>query len=319
MSAYRDGIRETLRRRAELLEVARIVTPSLPELRSTYARRWGRIAAGGVGVALAAVWPFTFLSGQALPSYWLLGAVAGALGTYGAARLVAGRRAQRLFQPRPIPAPTGDDRADLARLDAACPLATRAAVLQRLELPSLALPLVAAALLGPLLLHFTVFALWCAATSTALAMGDFATWIGLSMAIVGHAHLGLAICVGLFAGKLARTETETLANTGWGRDAHVAIGLSTLVAACPGVVLLAVPPILAAFTAAVLVPTFYWLARRSVLADRRGLDAAREQVARVRIGVDDIARAEDGLLAAAPEAPAWEEPEHAPARAAAWP
>lgn len=298
MSAYRGGIREALRRRAEIVSVTEALEPTLPALHATYARRWGRISFGAMGTALAVLWPFAFLVKPELASIWLLGAAGASVGAGLAGRFGARFLSRARFQSKAVPPATGDDRLDLLRLEAADPLASHERALAGLEVPSLVLPLVAGSLLVPLLLHFLVYALWCAGTATALSLSDYGTWIGMSMIIVGHAHLALAVCSILFARRLVKMETQDIAQSGLGRDSGGAIGVATVVAAIPGLLLLAVPPILSAVTALAFVPFMYALARRSLVADRVAIEAAREQASQIRIDVTDIDRVQDALMEA---------------------
>ncbi len=299
-------MRLALRRRAEFIKAATAVQPSLPELHRVYARRWGRIVGGAVGALLAGVWPFTFLvpgSGSSfpdhsLPAYWLVGASLSSIVAGLAAGSVARVLARARFQPAPAPSATGDEQVDLARLDEADPFASRSRALERLEAPSLALPLVTASLLSPLLLHLVVYALLCLASSSALSMADYSAWIGMSMVIVGHAHLALAVCGLLFARKLRRMQTEEILARACYSDWGAALGVATLVSALPGLILFAVPPCVAAATGLVVVPAMYHLARWRLLRERAVTDAARELRARVCVDMLDIEQTQDDLALA---------------------
>lgn len=125
-----------------------------------------------------------------------------------------------------------------------------AQVAQRWELASLSLPLVAAALLGPLTLHAPFF---LGATRPA---HEFGQWILLSAMIVGHAHLAFAHFAHRYARKLTSGQplgTEPALKT-WGK--------TILVSAIPGILLMGIPPIITAVTGIfVVAPMFYWVRR----------------------------------------------------------
>ena len=162
---------------------------------------------------------------------------------------------------------TGHPELDLAVLQARDPLTDARAIATRWERPSLALPLAAVAMLSPLTLH--VFAM---AVLSGQSSPDFGGWIGISALLVGHAHLALvAMCV-RWTGKLRVAPTATL------RTGLTGAWLSTLTvtvgAACvPGVVLVAVPPLLVAVTGLLFVPLAYHLTARTLQRERTALEA----------------------------------------------
>ncbi len=309
MSAYRGGIGFGLRRRTEFAKATAALEPSLPELHAVYARRWGRIVGGATGLFLAIVWPFTFLLPHTQPPdegiyyrspdyspsvYWMIGSFVAAILAGVVARPVARFLSRARFRTRPAPAMTGDEPLDVARLDAADPYASRARALSTLELPSVALPMITGSMFMPLVLHLLVYAVWCGLTSTSFKMNDYAAWIGMSMTIVGHAHIALAICTGLFARKLARTPSDEIEVQSRHRDWGVALGVATLVAAIPGVILLAVPPILTVITGLAFIPFMYMFARSRIQGERRALQRA-QIVTRVRVDVNEVEETQDVL------------------------
>jgi hypothetical protein len=175
---------------------------------------------------------------------------------------------------------TGDLAADLARIDASSPLHRIARRLGSLEAWSSALPLAAISLLAPLTLHF----LFCLATGFE-STRDFGKWIQISLVIVGHAHLTLMALAIAFSRKMARLETDQLARLSIHREWGKALGITVAVSAVPGVILLAVPPVLSAITGVVFVPFMFALMRRRVLSERATMQLAEEAVA-VRIASD---------------------------------
>jgi len=134
-----------------------------------------------------------------------------------------------------------------------------AGVARAWEVAGLALPLIAAALLGPLTLHAPFF------LGTHHPAHEFGQWILLSAMIVGHAHLAL----GYFSYRHVRRLTN-----GVGVSVRPAIetwGKTVLVSAVPGVLLVGIPPIITAVTGVFLVgPMFYW-AHRTLQAERAQL------------------------------------------------
>jgi len=150
----------------------------------------------------------------------------------------------------------------LADLDA------RVARLRRLRGASLALPLVAMSLLGPLTLHFPF-----AATADVSAR-DYGEWIQLSGMIVGIAHLVLA-------GMSVRYVSRLLAAQDTGvplvlhREWMFALGIVVVASCLPGIVFLAIPPVLTAVTGVVLVPMMFHWAHAALRDEARATDAAR--------------------------------------------
>ncbi len=256
---YRDHD-ETLRRR---LDEARqrcseaLRSPEMRALARIYCRRRARLVAGlsgavaGAAMLIAGVARFGDLVRPCqVIALWVL-SLALPAGVYLGARLWSHLRLRSWR--RGLLASTGSAERDLERLAAATPLGTLRARAHRFAVASIALPLMAIALVGPLTLH-APFAI----------LGDnlrtFATWIALSSAIVGHAHLVLAGLSARYAVQLGRDPHMT---GGAGR----ALGWTVLASAIPGVVFLALPPILTAITGAVLVFAGFAWARRTMLRE----------------------------------------------------
>ena len=237
-------------------------------------RRVGRAVGGGVGVAMAtAAFAFALIgfsrdsdriaSTALLFLAWPVALVAGAL-----ARLLA----HPLLSMGGRVGLSGDPRVDLARLEAIDPLRSACDVAMAWERRSAALPMAAVSLLAPLTIHGIVWFGLSRPEVAATAMADFGTWIGLSALIVGHAHLALLVCSVRWACKLRAVETLELRiglGRAWGKALLVTLGVACL----PGIVLLAVPPILVAATGLVFVPLMFHVAARTVARERMALEA----------------------------------------------
>lgn len=268
--AYRSEYQQIVGARLASLQDARErMAPLLPQLRSIHAARWARALAGSVGIT-GAVAMAVLSAGQDVggaPTYALLGSSVAAIATYVLARLVV-PAATSLSLSTPAPALTGDLRSDLAELDESDPATVVDRRLSRLEEWSTALPMAAISLLTPLTLHYVVAALGGDSASS------FAKWIQISLMIVGHAHLtlmGLAIA---FARKMTRASREELGRMSIHREWGKALGITVAASAVPGVLLLAVPPVLAAITGLAFVPFMFVFMRRRMIAERAIIDLA---------------------------------------------
>lgn len=257
---YRDHD-ETVRRRLEELASLRaeeLLHPEMRPLERVYIRRRARLAGGIAGVAggvALLVIGASSLTALAPPWKLLIGAWLGALVVPLYAYMAASAWASWVVRcwRHWLLGRTGSDERDLERLADATPLQTMREQARRFSVASIALPLMAIALLGPLTLH-APFAL------VGNGAQGFATWIGLSSTIVGHAHL-------VYAGLAARHAVKL------GRDPHMTGGPGrtlafTVAASCvPGILLLALPPILTAVTGALLIYTSYAWAKRTMLRE----------------------------------------------------
>lgn len=138
-----------------------------------------------------------------------------------------------------------DPEMDLAIVEHASARTVAATWAERWEGASLAAPLAAVALVGPLALHAIL----------GLIGGDVQAiggWIAFSALIVGHAHL-------VFAGLAVRYVNELRAGTLSTHPAFRMWGLVTLVSAVPGVLLIGLPPLITGVTGLFLVyPMCKW-------------------------------------------------------------
>jgi hypothetical protein len=275
--AYRGHEHVVASRYAELAELRARELATLSKARSVYARRVGRIAAGAVasvgafavfGGAMRAIaashgW---FVNGDAVDgtlTYALLLTWPAAAVAYVAGRICARARIDATLE-RSL-ARTGDWACDLRRLEEATLTADVGARAVAVERPSASLPLIAASFLAPLTIHYLfMFAI----TGGQVAARGFDEWIAASVLIVGHAHLVLAICSWLFAGKLARRETGVPSDYSWAK----AFGFTVLAGAIPGGILYLIPPVIVAVTGLAFIPLMYFVIDRRMFAERMVLD-----------------------------------------------
>jgi hypothetical protein len=247
--------------------------------RRVYEGRCARTAAGMAGLAVGVVMfadaaRLLIVSGRLDPAntaeltFLLWGGWALAAVTYGVARLAAHARLRGMLAPV---LRSGDAAADLARLAGAAPRVVLARISWALERWSVAFPMMALSLLAPLTLHLLVAgtfrpALWLAEEDA------FGTWIAISVAIVGHAHLALAACCWRFARRarsLASVELMNRGNKDWG----TALGVALACSAVPGIVLIALPPLITLVTGLAFIPAMYLVMRRRLINERLTLEA----------------------------------------------
>jgi hypothetical protein len=213
------------------------------------------------------------------PTAILVGTWLVAGGAYVLARLFG----MVLRRPR-NPSPTGSILDDI-RTFAAAVAARREG--RSLGVLSVVLPAIAVSLLMPLTLHLAVWALFRGDRSyeepagarewfTRMATG-FDEWIAMSLMIVGHAHLVLAALLARFAYRVARTPLAELGNEQ--SRGFKALFWTAGVAAVPGIILFAIPPLLVAVTGIVFVP-FLWTGIRGI--------ALRERTVLQLAGVDFV-------------------------------
>jgi hypothetical protein len=281
-SAYRSSD-AVVRERIAVLRAAR----SEPEYEASFAlarrvaaSRVARAVAGGVatlsglcvfGFALA-----SFLaSGEnrstvegrlcgvaefALLGGWLAALVTGVVGCVGT---YAGLRSD----PNELACDAVDPSIELATLERHDPLREMRDVSGRWEFAAVALPLTGISLLAPLTLHWVVAVAFLGGASS--DEGFRTAWIPVSALIVGHAHLALVIACVWWARSLRTREAleaRLLINRTWG----TALAVTVATACVPGVVLLALPPILVALTGLVFVPWMF-RAMAAVLVRERAM------------------------------------------------
>ena len=269
---YRDDTEGARIHYEELCEAWDAARRAFSRAESVHARRTARIWAGTAGIlgaaAIAGTTAVRYL-GEAkalegvptalLPVSWLAMAVA-----YAAGIVVADVRL-RAFVDRPRR--TGDPRADACRLEEALPEIDQRARVNAMERASVALPMIAAALLVPLSIHLACYSL---ALLAGKPVAGFDWWIACSGVIVGHAHLALAYFSWSFAQKARRATVFEVAagkaGSGW-----TVWMMTVAVSALPGVVLLAIPPALTLVTGLLFIPAMFGMMKRRIVRERRAL------------------------------------------------
>ena len=242
------------------------------EARRAVGRRIARTAAGAVAIAggltmfAVAPVPGLHLAGGVPSKDILLGTDALAIAVYFVARGLARFRLVRtLLLSGARLVRTGDPVADLARLAISnAPLVLRR-MADKLEYRSIVYPLLGLSLLAPLTLH-------AAFVGAVGKWSSYDEWIQTSAMVVGHAHVVLCILCVRYARKLRATPVEALVVAGNG-DWLRALGFTTLTAAIPGLLLLAVPPILTAVTGVFFIPAMFIVSRRLVINERAALES----------------------------------------------
>jgi hypothetical protein len=231
-----------------------------------FARRCARIAGGIAGIAsgLAMVLAsyatishtrYGHLTGWAPGTCLLLAGTPLALVAYAFSRRAALEWARAALGQEPQP--SGDPAIDLARIDAADPLADLRARTMALESKSLAFPLVATILLGPLLIHFFVGLLIAALQKSWFC---FDVWIAASFFLVGVAYAVAIILVVRWARSLRLRETAML---GQGLEGAwvCTLLITTLAALFPsalaGAAMGVLPPLFVAGTGVIVLPLAY--------------------------------------------------------------
>ncbi len=281
--AYRGLEHVAATRFAELAERRTQEIASLVYARVVYTRRFARTVAGAVGttgailVFLATVIGLltegSFFGRAHFEGKLTLGLLAcwpAALIAYVFARTAASHAMRRALA-RPLER-RGDAVHDLARLETSRPAFILERAATRLEGWSAAFPLTMLSFLMPLTLHFVV-GHFLGRGDGGLSAKSYDEWIGMSVAIVGHAHLVLAICALVYGLKLARRESALIAS-GVSKDWLKAFGFTILAGAVPGALLFLVPPIVVALTGIVFIPAMYIFMGRRIVSERRLLEEA---------------------------------------------
>ncbi len=266
MSTYRDPRLSSRLRWEELLEDVERERPLRETTIRIGARRGARMAFGVVALAGAALVVQAAIAGRGTDrsgalSVLLLASWAAAVVAWLVARAVAPWIVGRALA---CPAPTGDVEIDLERLEgrALLPAPTRWAW------AGAALPMAGVSLLAPLTLHLAFWAFFV--RSTADMLGDFDPWIVYGLALVGQAHVVLALYACRHAQRLVEAPLGSVDRVG---GAWRALGMTVFASAFPGVVIFSVPPLLTAVTGALFVPALFSAMKRVVVAERCELAA----------------------------------------------
>jgi hypothetical protein len=251
-----------------------------------FADRSGRIAGGIAGTVCGGL---VFLSAFVLlgtplvigppreayavvPTYLLANSGIAALVVTAIARRAARRRAGASL--RQEPALTGDGPEDIGRIERADPLGDLRARAAALETKSVALPLVALALLAPLTIHGIVTLGINVVNGGWVSVSAFGLWIGLSATLVGLAHLTLAIRMALWARSLRGRESCCVDETIHG-EWSLTLFITAASAFVPAVfiasdaeILSVIPPVLVLVTGAAFLPFAYVATARRLRRER---------------------------------------------------
>jgi hypothetical protein len=275
MTTYRDDSLAAALRYDDLLEERLFELPAALALAGVRERRVGRIAAGITGLT-GMLGLVAFAISLAMTRGFDTGALGKLLfGTWGAMGIAyALGRAGVKIQHRKLRIPKrSDDRwTDVARLEEPLISTEELDRTDRLERASVALPLMATALLAPLTLHAVVYAAGLAFGGDLGKFAAFDGWIALSLVVVGQAHVVLAVFGYRFASKLRSVATEDIDDEGK-TFARKALWWTVLASAVPGAVLYLLPPVLTLLTGLVLSPAMFWTMSKLVIAERETLDA----------------------------------------------
>ncbi|MFT3768843.1 MAG: hypothetical protein QM820_25645 [Minicystis sp.] len=262
--AYRDATEGARIRHADLSARRARDERALADAQLARGRRSGRIAAGAAGIIGAVALVGTTLVHAfghghpiaGVPTAVLLGAWPAMVLAYLGGRDDLRRRLltsnERLAR---------DLHAEIARLEQTLPVARVREQAARLERLSVALPLVAIALLAPLTLHALAFLL------ASGSLREFDGWIALSLAIVGHAHVVLAWRGWRYARRL-RDEDSATVRGGWLHEAQATYGYTVLASAIPGALLILLPPFLTGLTGFFVIPLAFYVMARRVVTER---------------------------------------------------
>lgn len=246
--------------------------------RRVASRRIGRAVGGGVGVVMAAAAFAMGLLGFAHDGSPGTDRVASTALLFLAWPVAIAAALTARFIARPLlslggrVAMSGNPSVDLARLEAADPLPEARDLAMSWERWSAALPMAAVSLLAPLSIHGLVWWAFARPQVAASGMEDFGTWIGVSVILVGHAHLALLGCAVRWAYKLRSVRTPKLP-IGLGRAWGTALLVSACFACLPGIVLLAIPPLLVLVTGLAFVPLMYHWTASTLARERMALEA----------------------------------------------
>ena len=283
--AYRSDEDVLQARLGSLLESRSAEVASVDvEVRNIYSRRVARSIAGGVGSLGGAA----LLVGGALRCCanrisWMQleprrydgvlvallgGSVLAGLFAYGPARLVANRRFDRAMSD--AVALSGNVRIDLVRVERAQPRRIARELIDRHEARSASLPLVAAALLGPLAIHLLVWMMFGWSSSRTAHLADFDTWIAMSAPIAGLSHVVLAALAWGFGSRL-REKTIAQLRVAPSRDGWVALGFTAIAGLIPGALLILIPPILIVVTGLLFIPLSFFRMNRTIVGEREDL------------------------------------------------
>jgi len=269
-TAYRDDLSAAVLRRDELLRLHQDDIDRAPAIAALVARRKARIAAGAVGVLgflAVAVLALTAIARGlehrgGLLTEMLLASWVAALVVWAAVRVAVGRVTRARVQA--WRGESAHPAADVARMEMPHPRAALMEEAHHLEVASIAAPMMAAAMLLPLTLHF-LFEMDSTFRFEMDSPARFDHWIVASVAFVGHAHLLFAGLCWRYARKL-RARWPAVGATG---EAYKALLVTAAACVFPTVF---IAPIYVLFTGLIPAPVMFVVARRIVARERAVLD-----------------------------------------------
>jgi hypothetical protein len=280
IASYRDPRYAASLRMDLLRERLDRLSDEIPEeLIQIHTRRVARSWAGGVAilgflgmVAFAILRPLEDQPPEREvfhPTVALAFAVVASILVYAAARLIA--RWSFVGRVRSSLDGESDPLARLARIESDAIRHAAIEAVHSKEKRSIALPMCGISLLLPLSMHLAVWALWESDRFELHWVTSFDWWISASLILVGVAHLVLCGVSVYFAREVARSSTLLLEHkipvSGW-----AALGLTIAGACLPGVIAIAIPPVLVAVTGALFVPAMFNFMHRRAIAERRALE-----------------------------------------------
>jgi hypothetical protein len=284
MDPYRHADELLLERRDALLgarhlEAMALIASESPAV-AVYVRRWVRSAFGVAGILMAGLLVWAALTGTLpltpiLDTSWLV------LGIIVLGARPRALRALRRTVDQTL-APTDDPYGDVAALEATTAEATIGAAADRLEERSVALPLVALALLLPLTLHrlgAVVLGGLGARLPVPWSSGrPMDAWIRCSMVVVGHCHVLLAVLAVAFARDLRRhadlPETALAERAGWAAFAWTSLASIPAATLCltlwplEGWIPFLLIPTLVTLTGVAFIPASFQVLGRAVARER---------------------------------------------------
>ena len=266
--AYRCDDEVFARRDRLLRERRREVAGLAAELVAVHRARLARVCAGVVatlgafGVVLASLSAKVELALVSSPSVTLVVAPVLALCSYVVGHLVAPwclrLRVAHGLERR------SDVREELARLEC-CSIEDRAAAaIDRLEVASVAAPLVGIALLTPLLQHLAIWFVF-ASGEAAEGLSAFDRWNALSLVFAGPAHVALVVYALYFACKLSGWRDGRPRDFDGGFSAW---GFTSIAGLVPGALLFLIPPAIVSATGLLFVPATFWAAEKLIARER---------------------------------------------------
>jgi hypothetical protein len=247
-----------------------------PAFASLYAKRWARVNAGIVmllgaialgGAGIAHLIPRPGESWTPPYSMVLLAALGLSTAIYVVTRALT--RPALAQTVRESALPTDDAHADVRRLAGRTAAGDAADLVAALERRSLAWPLIGFSLLSPLAIHFVLALLF------SVPIEGFDTWVAISLALTVPAHVTLAAFGAQLAREISATGPDGPHGVSVGRHALRAWGITVLVSLVPGIVLLAIPPIIVGLTG-VFIPILFTTVARIASEERVELALARD-------------------------------------------